>query len=127
PVRTTARGWRAVADPGPGRPLNDITTNCNESGVTLFDLGDVRQGIIHVVGPEQGLSQPAIPLVCGDSHTSTHGALGALAFGIGSSEVTHVMATQCLWQRKPKSMRVTVDGTLNPPLTTKDNILRTNE
>ena len=121
-VKTDSR-TKDVPDPDHRRLLNDITTNCNEAGVTLFDLGDVRQGIIHVVGPEQGLSQPGITLVCGDSHTSTHGALGALAFGIGSSEVTHVMATQCLWQRKPKSMRITVEGTLSPHITGKDIIL----
>jgi 3-isopropylmalate/(R)-2-methylmalate dehydratase large subunit len=121
-VKTDSR-TKDVPDPDHRRLLNDITANCNEAGVQLFDLGDVRQGIIHVVGPEQGLSQPGITLVCGDSHTSTHGALGALAFGIGSSEVTHVMATQCLWQRKPKSMRITVDGTLSPYITGKDIIL----
>ena len=97
--------------------------NTAQSGVTLFDVGDVRQGIAHVVGPEQGITQPGLTLVCGDSHTSTHGALGALAFGIGSSEVGHVMATQCLWQRKPKAMRVSVDGTLAPGITGKDVIL----
>ncbi len=121
-VKTDHRS-KDVPDADHRRLLNDITKNCNEAGVTLFDLGDVRQGIIHVVGPEQGLSQPGTTLVCGDSHTSTHGALGALAFGIGSSEVTHVMATQCLWQRKPKSMRITVDGTLHPHITGKDIIL----
>jgi len=121
-VKTDSR-TKDVPDPDHRRLLNDITANCNEAGVTLFDLGDARQGIIHVVGPEQGLSQPGLTLVCGDSHTSTHGALGALAFGIGSSEVTHVMATQCLWQRKPKSMRITVDGTLSPHITGKDIIL----
>ena len=92
--------------------VEQIRTNTAESGVTLFDLGDERQGIAHVVGPEQGVTQPGLTLVCGDSHTSTHGALGALAFGIGSSEVAHVMATQCLWQRKPKAMRISVDGKL---------------
>ena len=89
----------------------------------MFGLGDPRQGIVHIVGPEEGLSQPGILLVCGDSHTSTHGALGALAFGIGSSEVTHVLATQTLWQRKPKSMRITVEGDLAEGVTGKDVIL----
>ena len=103
--------------------VEEITVNTAQSGVTLFDVGDVRQGIAHVVGPEQGITQPGLTLVCGDSHTSTHGALGALAFGIGSSEVGHVMATQCLWQRKPKAMRVSVDGTLAPGITAKDVIL----
>jgi 3-isopropylmalate/(R)-2-methylmalate dehydratase large subunit len=92
-------------------------------GAPLFDLGDERQGIAHVVGPEQGVTQPGLTLVCGDSHTSTHGALGALAFGIGSSEVAHVMATQCLWQRKPKAMRVSVEGVLGAGVTAKDVIL----
>lgn len=121
-VKTDSR-TKDVPDADHRRLLNGITTNCAEEGVTLFDLGDVRQGIIHVVGPEQGLSQPGLTLVCGDSHTSTHGALGALAFGIGSSEVTHVMATQCLWQRKPKAMRINVEGTLHPHITGKDIIL----
>src|SRR6202008_2049129 len=94
-----------------------------EAGFTLFDLGDERQGIIHVVGPEQGLTQPGITLVCGDSHTATHGALGALAFGIGASEVSHVMATQTLWQKKPKRMRVTVEGAPSSGVTEKDVIL----
>jgi len=91
--------------------------------VTLFGLKDPRQGIVHVVGPEQGLSQPGMVMVCGDSHTATHGALGALAFGIGASEVAHVLATQALWQRKAKSMRVTVDGALAPGVHAKDVIL----
>jgi 3-isopropylmalate/(R)-2-methylmalate dehydratase large subunit len=105
------------------RLVERITENTAQSGVTLFDLGDERQGIAHVVGPEQGITQPGLTLVCGDSHTSTHGALGALAFGIGTSEVAHVMATQCLWQRKPKAMRVSVDGTLGDGVTAKDVIL----
>ena len=107
------------------RLVERITENTAASGVTLFDLGDERQGIAHVVGPEQGITQPGLTLVCGDSHTSTHGALGALAFGIGTSEVAHVMATQCLWQRKPKAMRVSVDGKLGDGVTAKDVILAT--
>ena len=83
-----------IADPDHRRMVAALTANAAETGVTLFDLDDSRQGIVHVVGPEQGLTQPGMTLVCGDSHTSTHGALGALAFGIGSSEVTHVLATQ---------------------------------
>src|SRR3954451_12112356 len=121
-VKTDSR-TKDVPDPDHRRLLNDITTNCNEAGVTLFDLGDVRQGIIHVVGPEQGLTQPGITLVCGDSHTATHGALGALAFGIGASEVSHVMATQTLWQRKPRRMRISVEGSLSAGVTAKDVIL----
>src|SRR5262245_54261015 len=94
-----------------------------ELGITYFSPTDARQGIVHVIGPEQGLTQPGITLICGDSHTATHGALGALAFGIGSSEVEHVMATQCLWQRKPKVMRVTVTGTRAPGIAAKDVVL----
>ncbi len=112
-----------IADPQHRSLVEQIRTNCEDNGVTLFNLGDIRQGIAHVVGPEQGITQPGLTMVCGDSHTSTHGALGALAFGIGSSEVAHVMATQSLWQRKPKAMRVQVDGTLAPGVTAKDVIL----
>jgi len=112
-----------IPDPDHRKLVEAIDTNAAESGITLFPIGDVRQGIAHVVGPEQGVTQPGITLVCGDSHTSTHGALGALAFGIGSSEVAHVMATQCLWQRKPKTMRASVDGTLGAGVTAKDVIL----
>jgi 3-isopropylmalate/(R)-2-methylmalate dehydratase large subunit len=90
--------------------------------ITYFGVGDVRRGIVHVIGPEQGLTLPGITLVCGDSHTATHGAFGALAFGIGSSEVEHVMATQTLWQRKPKVMRITVEGGLRPGVHAKDVI-----
>ena len=89
----------------------------------MFGLDDPRQGIVHVVGPEQGLSLPGMTIVCADSHTSTHGALGALAFGIGATEVAHVLATQTLWQRKPLRMRVTVDGQLGSAITAKDVIL----
>ncbi|MDP1750853.1 MAG: 3-isopropylmalate dehydratase large subunit [Reyranella sp.] len=122
-VPTNSRLIKDIPDPDHRRLVEQIRENTAESGVTLFDLGDDRQGIVHVVGPEQGVTQPGLTMVCGDSHTSTHGALGALAFGIGSSEVTHVMATQCLWQRKPKAMRVSVEGTLAPGVTAKDVIL----
>ena len=122
-VLSNSRSVQAIPDPHHRRLVEEIRENTAESGVTLFDLGDERQGIAHVVGPEQGVTQPGLTLVCGDSHTSTHGALGALAFGIGSSEVAHVMATQCLWQRKPKAMRVSVDGTLGAGVTAKDVIL----
>src|SRR4029453_1497152 len=94
--------------------------NTAEHGVTLFDLGDESQGIAHVVGPEQGVTQPGLTMACGDSHTSTHGALGALAFGIGSSEVAHVMATECLWQRKPKSNGGRGRGGLSPHITRQE-------
>src|SRR6202008_887819 len=88
--------------------------------ITLFGLSDPRQGIVHVVGPELGLTLPGLLIVCGDSHTSTHGAFGAYAFGIGASEVAHVMLTQTLWQKRPKRMRVVVDGDLFPGVGAKD-------
>src|SRR5690606_4290204 len=97
--------------------------NGEEFGGTLLGVEDVAQGIVHVVGPEQGLTQPGMTIVCGDSHTSTHGALGALAFGIGTSEVEHVLATQTLPQAKPKTMAVEVNGELHPGVTAKDVIL----
>ena len=112
-----------IPDPQHRQLVEVIEQNTRAHGVTLFYLGDERRGIAHVVGPEQGITQPGITLVCGDSHTATHGAVGALAFGIGSSEVTHVMATQCLWQRKPKSMRVNVEGALGAGVSAKDIIL----
>ncbi len=100
-----------------------LRENCEKYGVRLFDMGDARRGIVHVVGPELGASQPGMTIVCGDSHTSTHGALGALAFGIGSTEVGHVMATQCLLQRKARSMLIRVDGELGRGVSAKDLIL----
>src|SRR3954467_11413322 len=87
-----------------------ISRNCAEFDIPIYALGSDRQGIVHVIGPELGLTQPGMTIVCGDSHTATHGAFGALAFGIGTSEVEHVLATQCLVQRKPKSMRIRYDG-----------------
>jgi 3-isopropylmalate/(R)-2-methylmalate dehydratase large subunit len=122
-VSTLAGGLSAINAPNRRSMVEDLSVHAKESGVTLFDLGDKRQGIVHVVGPEQGLSQPGMVIVCGDSHTATHGAMGALAFGIGASEVSHVLATQTLWQKKPKSMRVTVDGELAPGVHAKDVIL----
>lgn len=97
-----------------------LSANCEQFGVPLFGIGDPRQGIVHVIGPEEGLTQPGMMIVCGDSHTSTHGALGALAFGIGTSEVEHVLASQTLWQRRPKTMSVTVTGSLHRGVTAKD-------
>jgi 3-isopropylmalate/(R)-2-methylmalate dehydratase large subunit len=94
--------------------------NARDFGVTLFDMQDARQGIVHIIGPEQGITLPGMTIVCGDSHTSTHGAMGALAFGIGTSEVEHVLATQCLLQEKPKSMNIRVEGRLAPGVTAKD-------
>jgi 3-isopropylmalate/(R)-2-methylmalate dehydratase large subunit len=113
-----------IRDPLSRRQVETLRANCAEFGVTLLDIGSGRQGIVHVVGPELGLTLPGLTMVCGDSHTSTHGAFGALAFGIGTSEVEHVLATQTLWQgRKPKSLGVEVTGTLAPGLEPKDIIL----
>jgi 3-isopropylmalate/(R)-2-methylmalate dehydratase large subunit len=105
------------------RMVESLSSHTAEQGIVLFGRGDPRRGIVHVIGPEQGLTLPGMLLVCGDSHTATHGALGALAFGIGSSEVEHVLATQTLWQRKPRTMRVTVDGALGPGVAAKDVVL----
>ena len=105
------------------RQVEQLARNCAEFGIELFDLGDERQGIVHVIGPELGLTQPGATIVCGDSHTATHGAFGALAFGIGTSEVGHVLATQCLLQRKTGTLQVRVDGQLQPGVTAKDLIL----
>ncbi|MBX9791667.1 MAG: 3-isopropylmalate dehydratase large subunit [Pirellulales bacterium] len=112
-----------IADPISKQQIDTLRTNCKEFGVRLFDLGDVRQGVVHIIGPEQGLTQPGMTIVCGDSHTATHGAFGALAFGIGTSEVEHVLATQTLLQYKPKSLEIRVDGELAPGITAKDLIL----
>src|SRR6478735_4006256 len=103
--------------------LDALSRNCEEFGVPLYGLGHRRQGIVHVIGPELGVTQPGMTIVCGDSHTSTHGAFGALAFGIGTSEVEHVLATQTLPQYRPKQMAVTVDGELPPGVSAKDIIL----
>ena len=112
-----------VADPVSRRQLEALATNCADFGVTLFPMGDPNQGIVHVIGPEQGLTQPGMTIVCGDSHTSTHGAFGALAFGIGTSEVEHVLATQTLPQVRPRTMAVEVDGDLPGDVTAKDLVL----
>jgi 3-isopropylmalate/(R)-2-methylmalate dehydratase large subunit len=103
--------------------VDQLETNCREYGIPFFGFHSDKQGIVHVIGPEQGLTQPGMTVVCGDSHTATHGAFGALAFGIGTSEVEHVLATQCLLQRKSKTYRVQVDGYLRPGVTAKDIIL----
>jgi 3-isopropylmalate/(R)-2-methylmalate dehydratase large subunit len=123
---TTPRGLDGiipVLDAQAATQLNQLEQNCADFGIPLFKLGDDRQGIVHVIGPEQGLTQPGMTIVCGDSHTSTHGAFGALAFGIGTSEVGHVLATQCLIQNRPKTMEVRIDGRLHPGVTAKDIIL----
>ena len=112
-----------VADPEIRNMIDLFQKNSAEHRLTHFDMGDPEQGIVHVVGPELGLTLPGVTLCCGDSHTSTHGAMGAFSFGIGASEVAHVLATQTLWQRKPKSMRVTVNGKLGFGVSAKDLIL----
>jgi 3-isopropylmalate/(R)-2-methylmalate dehydratase large subunit len=122
-VPTTTRNLSTVNEPGRREMIESLEASAAKLGFTAFGLADQRQGIIHVIGPEQGITQPGIVIVCGDSHTATHGALGALAFGIGSSEVAHVLATQTLWQTKPRSMRVTVTGALGGHVTAKDLIL----
>ena len=112
-----------IADPISALQVETLRKNCREFGITLFDLGDERSGIVHVMGPEQGLTLPGAPIVCGASHTATHGAFGALAFGIGTSEVEHVLATQTLQQKKPKNMLVQVEGVHPEFVTPKDIIL----
>jgi 3-isopropylmalate/(R)-2-methylmalate dehydratase large subunit len=112
-----------IADPISRKQIETLAANCAEFRIPLYAMGDRRQGIVHIIGPEQGLTQPGMTIVCGDSHTSTHGAFGALAFGIGTSEVEHVLATQTLTQPRPKTMAVTVDGDLPPGVTAKDIIL----
>ena len=112
-----------IADPISRQQIETLRKNCQDFGIRLFDLQDVDQGIVHIIGPELGLTQPGKTIVCGDSHTSTHGAFGALAFGIGTSEVEHVLATQCLQQAKSKTMEVRFVGKLKPGITAKDMIL----
>jgi 3-isopropylmalate/(R)-2-methylmalate dehydratase large subunit len=114
---------KPIQDPISAKQVETLRHNCKDFGISLFDLGDVRQGIVHVVMPEQGLTLPGLTIVCGDSHTSTHGAFGALAFGIGTSEVEHVLATQTLQQKKAKSMLVQLNGGLSDKVTSKDIIL----
>jgi 3-isopropylmalate/(R)-2-methylmalate dehydratase large subunit len=118
-VPTTGRS-QGISDPVSRLQVETLDKNCAEFGITEFDMQDSRQGIVHVVGPEQGATLPGMTVVCGDSHTSTHGALGALAFGIGTSEVEHVLATQCLIQKKSKSMLVRVDGKVGFGISAKD-------
>jgi 3-isopropylmalate/(R)-2-methylmalate dehydratase large subunit len=121
-VPTTDRD-KPVADPISRLQIETLDENCAEFGITEFKMNDVRQGIVHVIGPEQGATLPGMTVVCGDSHTSTHGAFAALAQGIGTSEVEHVLATQCLLQKKAKNMRISVSGTLAPGVTAKDIVL----
>jgi len=114
---------KPVADPVSATQLQVLSANCTEFGITCYPMGDANQGIVHIIGPEQGFTQPGMTIVCGDSHTSTHGAFGALAFGIGTSEVEHVLATQTLPQLRPATMAVTVDGDLPAGVTAKDLVL----
>jgi 3-isopropylmalate/(R)-2-methylmalate dehydratase large subunit len=123
PTTPRSNGHLQVLDTQAAAQLSQLETNCDEFGIRLFGLDDSRQGIVHVIGPEQGLTQPGMTVVCGDSHTSTHGAFGALAFGIGTSEVGYVLATQTLLQRKPRNMEVRIDGVLPRGVTAKDIIL----
>jgi 3-isopropylmalate/(R)-2-methylmalate dehydratase large subunit len=121
-VPTTARD-QGIADPVSRIQVETLDQNCRDFGITEFRMNDLRQGIVHVIGPEQGATLPGMTVVCGDSHTSTHGAFGALAFGIGTSEVEHVLATQCLIQKKSNNMLVKVDGELGAGVTAKDVVL----
>jgi len=121
-VPTTDRA-AGIADPVSRLQVETLDANCAEFGVTEYGLDDPRQGIVHIIGPEQGATLPGMTVVCGDSHTATHGAFGALAFGIGTTEVEHVLATQCLIARKSRNMRVRVDGRLANGVSAKDVIL----
>ena len=112
-----------IKDPVSRLQVDTLRANCEEFGVPLYPMGDLEQGIVHVVGPQLGLTQPGMTIVCGDSHTSTHGAFGALAFGIGTSEVEHVLATQTLPLKPFKTMAITVEGALAPGVTAKDIVL----
>src|SRR2546421_11418826 len=116
----TDPGRRNITDPIAATQVEALSKNCAEFGVRFFDMHSPEQGIVHVIGPELGLTQPGMTIVCGDSHTSTHGAFGALAFGIGTSEVEHVLATQCLPQSKPRTMLVQIKGSLSEGVTAKD-------
>jgi 3-isopropylmalate/(R)-2-methylmalate dehydratase large subunit len=118
-IPTEPRGT-PILDPIAAKQIQALRKNCKEFGIRLFDMDSPEQGIVHVIGPELGLTQPGMTIVCGDSHTSTHGAFGSLAFGIGTSEVEHVLATQCLPQRKPKTMKIEVSGRLPEGVTAKD-------
>jgi 3-isopropylmalate/(R)-2-methylmalate dehydratase large subunit len=121
-IPTTEEGLRVI-DSAAAAQLEQLKRNCDDFGIHLLRMDSSERGIVHVVGPEMGLTQPGMTIVCGDSHTSTHGAFGALAFGIGTSEVAHVLATQCLLQSKPKTFEVRLDGNLKPGVTAKDLIL----
>jgi 3-isopropylmalate/(R)-2-methylmalate dehydratase large subunit len=119
----TTPGHLPITDPIAARQMEALRHNCREFGLTLYDIDSPDQGIVHVIGPELGATQPGLTIVCGDSHTSTHGAFGALAFGIGTSEVEHVLATQCLPQQKPRTMEIRINGPLPEGVTAKDLVL----
>ncbi len=121
-IPTTDRSL-PIADPISRQQVDTLRNNCAEFGIRMYDLHELKQGIVHIIGPELGLTQPGMTIVCGDSHTATHGAFGALAFGIGTSEVEHVLATQTLLQSKPKTFELRVEGELGPGVTAKDTIL----
>jgi 3-isopropylmalate/(R)-2-methylmalate dehydratase large subunit len=122
-VPTVKADRLVIADQIAARQINALRANCKEFGIEMFDIESPNQGIVHVIGPELGITKPGMTIVCGDSHTSTHGAFGALAFGIGTSEVEHVMATQCLPQSKPKTFLIRIEGDLAPGVTAKDIVL----
>ena len=113
-----------VSEKGPAQQIRDMMQNCEDFGIELYGFDSKRRGIVHIIGPELGATQPGKTIVCGDSHTSTHGAFGALAFGIGTTEVAHVLATQCLLQRKPKTLAVNLNGRLDKGVSAKDIILK---
>src|SRR5512143_4013036 len=129
PEATVATADHSIPTRGPvvdelaRKQLQQLADNCREFGITLYDQGSAQQGIVHVIGPELGHTQPGMTIVCGDSHTATHGAFGALAFGIGTSEVEHVLATQCLLQSRPRTYEVRLDGRLRPGTSAKDLVL----
>src|ERR1700733_15137391 len=122
-VPTTIEGRLNIVDQISAKQISTLRQNCADFGVELYDVNSREQGIVHVIGPELGLTKPGMTIVCGDSHTSTHGALGALAFGIGTSEVEHVLATQCLPQGKPKTFRISIEGELPEGVGAKDIVL----
>ena len=120
PTTDRSSGVSSISDPVSRLQVETLDKNCETFGINEIQMNDVRQGIVHVIGPEQGATLPGMSIVCGDSHTTTHGALGALAFGIGTSEVEHVLATGCLWQNKAKNMKIEISGELSSNVSAKD-------
>src|SRR5688572_23371447 len=123
PTLGRERGLAGVTDPEKRGMIELLEENARENGILHLGMDDPRQGIVHVIGPELGITQPGLTITCGDSHTSTHGAFGALAFGIGASQLKQILATQCIWQKKPNALRVVVDGGISPGVSAKDVIL----